>query len=88
MGGKMKALERRNDALEQALEPAHQHRLVACWNACEGINPEAVPELLKAARAVVAADDAEGRPNIEYALDQLIHAVDKIRAALAKAEEK
>jgi hypothetical protein len=27
------------------------HRLVACWNACEGINPEAVPAM----RALVAA---------------------------------
>lgn len=26
-------------------------RLVACWNACEGINPEAVPELLAACKA-------------------------------------
>ena len=27
--------------------------LAACWNACEGINPEAVPELLEAYKAAV-----------------------------------
>ena len=34
-------------------------RFVACWNACEGINPEAVPELLKALQRI--ADVSAGR---------------------------
>ena len=40
---------------------ANASRLVACWNACEesGINPEAVPELVKALENVVAEWDAE-----------------------------
>ncbi len=29
--------------------------LVACWNACEGINPKAVPGLLKATQGARAA---------------------------------
>ena len=29
---------------------------VACWNACEGINPRAVPELLAACKALYAAE--------------------------------
>ena len=31
---------------------ADASRLVACWNACIGINPEAVPELLAALEVV------------------------------------
>jgi len=37
---------------------ADAKRIVACVNACEGINPEAVPRLLKAAKGMVAAASA------------------------------
>lgn len=29
-------------------------RAAACWNACEGINPDAVPDLLAACKAILA----------------------------------
>lgn len=39
------------DCTEQAT--ANAKRVVACVNACEGINPEAVPELLEAAERMI-----------------------------------
>ena len=33
---------------------ANADRLAACWNACAGINPEAVPDLLAALKAAAA----------------------------------
>jgi len=35
-------------------EEANAERLVACWNACEGINPEAVPDLLEALEGLLS----------------------------------
>ena len=32
---------------------ANAHRIVACVNACKGINPEAIPELLEALQLMV-----------------------------------
>ena len=40
---------------------ANASHLVACWNACEGINPEAVLRLLEAARWIQESIDMEGR---------------------------
>ena len=50
-------------------------RLLACWNACEGINPEAVPELL----AVCEEFDLERLGMVDARLAEMV------RAALAKA---
>ncbi len=36
---------------------ANAERIVACVNACEGINPEAVPELLDALQDIIADHD-------------------------------
>ena len=36
-------------------QEANRDHIVACWNACEGINPEAVPELLEAYKAAMAS---------------------------------
>ena len=65
---------------------ANGRRLVACWNACEGIrNPEAVPDMLAALRSI----DAE--------ISQLVDEEDRgmeakirriARSAIAKATEK
>ena len=56
---------------------ANARRIVACVNACEGINPEAVPDLLEALKDAVAAyDDAD--------LDGAI--IRRLRAAIAKAQ--
>lgn len=41
------------DTHEEAL--ANAQRIVACVNACEGINPEAVPDMLKALEGAVEA---------------------------------
>lgn len=54
-------------------------RIVACVNACAGINPEAVPDLLAACKVALGLHE-HGRIKIEY------HQADKqIRAAIAKA---
>ena len=59
---------------------ANAQHLAACWNACEGINPEAVPDILAALDAALDEVDqthAEGYPEPEWA--------DAARAAMAKA---
>jgi len=64
---------------------ANTERLRDCWNACAGLNPEAVPGLVVALRKVAncsryPSDDAG---NMEYALDGLRKIA---RAALALAQ--
>ena len=54
---------------------ANAHRIVACVNACEGINPEAVPELLEALKDMYLG---RGHPGDR---------IDRALAALAKATE-
>lgn len=41
--------------LGRELVEANAARIVACWNACVGINPEAVPELLAACKTALSA---------------------------------
>jgi len=52
MGAAMEAREiavaTRSDPSIRAQAEANAARIVACVNACEGINPEAVPEIVKA----------------------------------------
>lgn len=55
-------------------------RIVACVNACDGINPEAVPDLL-AALLEIAAENEDGLTD----QDELIRCADIARAAIAKA---
>ena len=65
-------------------EPADALHIIACWNACEGINPEAVPEMLEALEAMNAAcnmADVRERDRLTAA------AIPAARAALAKARE-
>ncbi len=72
-------------------------RIVACVNACEGINPEAVPELLKAAKTVhdllvkaqVAYVSAQGAGRSiapTHAKDKLSPCTHVLHAAITKAE--
>ena len=61
---------------------ANARRIVACWNACEGINPEAVPELLKVAKALELAGDLIVPP----ADHRVVRRLSDLRAAIAKAE--
>ncbi len=60
-------------------------RIVACVNACAGINPEAVPDLLASVKAGVAMRQTaivdDDFPEMRDRFDLLA------RAALAKAEE-
>jgi hypothetical protein len=69
------------------VDTATTQRLVACWNACEGINPEAVPELLAALEEIARRGPVIGHNTIA-ALTLRITAMQSIaRAALAKAKE-
>ena len=64
---------------------ANAARIVACVNACARINPEAVPDLLKLAKAMLLfydellADDAFTSEQDNY--------VNPLRAIIAKAED-
>ena len=66
---------------------ANALRIVACVNACEGINPEAVPELLKACKIGLGYIEATEnslhgtQPNI------VTKDADVLRAVIDKAEE-
>lgn len=61
-------------------------RIVACVNACAGINPEAVPEMLEALRGILDGIVATNKRNgIEEPFGECI---DAARAALAKAKAK
>ena len=58
---------------------ANGRRIVACVNACAGINPEAVPNLLEAAKDFIYKVD-EGRAFS-------VKSYAKFSAAIAKAED-
>ena len=58
---------------------ANANRIVACVNGCEGINPEAVKDLLAACEAMLATWGSDDE-------DSIIAARDMARAAAAKAK--
>ena len=60
------------------------NRIVACVNACEEINPEAVKDLLAAARLVAVSEDRPKFQNLLVDSDAVV----ACRAAIAKAEGK
>lgn len=72
---------------DRAQSRANAEHAAACWNACEGINPEAVPKLLAACKALVkecrcamdGRDDFGDMPEDRAALEQA-------EAAIATAE--
>ena len=67
---------------------ADASRIVSCVNACDGINPEAVPELVKACEAFLASA-ASADESVAFTANSLKiinNAVDSIGAALAKAK--
>ncbi len=55
-------------------------RITDCWNACEGIDPEAVPELVEALCNMVSLWESRSTDDIQIA------AIEYARAALAKAK--
>ena len=70
------------DAVAVARDEEHARRIVACVNACEGINPEAVPELVDALRRI---SDGEFATDVQWG-DRVAALRDVARSALKKAE--
>ena len=58
-------------------------RLAGCWNACKGINPEAVPDLLEALEEAEAMFSGLG---IGIANEHNQKTLGKIRTAISKAK--
>lgn len=60
--------------------PANVARIVACWNACDGLNPEAVGDMREALEEIAEMTVARNVPRED---------IEKIaRAALARAEKE
>lgn len=79
-GGLGKHIAECNGLMEARGENNAEH-IVACVNACAGINPEAVPELVKACEAIM--------PHLNSDLDAhepWVKEIDALAAALAKAK--
>lgn len=55
------------------IEHANAERIVACVNACEGLNPEAIPELIAVCEREWRHSDGE------TALGNIIEALDKVK---------
>jgi len=66
---------------------ANAERIVACVNGCAGINPEAVPELLEAARLAALNFTRTNHSNPEQMFDDDHEAWTALLAAIAKAEQ-
>lgn len=64
---------------------ANAARIVACVNACEGINPEAVPDILRALEAMLVYYN---RDQAERGLLGCAPCADMAEQALAKAKAK
>ena len=62
---------------------ANGKRLRDCWNACEGINPEAVPALLEALKKTQAA--LRGAREMLRDIAPIEYALDSSEAAISKA---
>ncbi len=72
--------------LEEDEEPEYtpdMRRIVACVNACEGINPEAVPQMLSDLESIYAALE-EGRSIKSFDRAWIKHTIEK---AIPKTEE-
>lgn len=72
-------------------DEANAVHLAACWNACDGINPEAVPLVVKPLEQIIAwatgvVDSTQSKPG-EYGGIPIAIALEAI-AALAKAKEQ
>lgn len=66
---------------------ANAARIVACVNACAGINPDAVPDLLAALKDATALLDAIAKGYPDIAMDtRVTKARIRHRAAIAKAK--
>lgn len=74
--------------LTQEEQEANAFRLAACWNACIGINPEAVPELVDFAKRTEAAIGflVAALPTNHAVAKDLIGLREFARSAIAKAK--
>ena len=75
------------DLRSEAEHDANARRIVACVNACEGINPEAVPDLLAACEAALwlLGTDSDRRTIGELRLHSLYEVPSALRSAIARA---
>lgn len=73
-------------AQHEETQRANAARIVACVNACKGINPKAVPDLLASLEKCVAVIGDLLRNQSDDPDDR--EAYDAARAAIAKAEER
>ncbi len=64
---------------------ANAERIVACVNACEGINPDAVPDLLAVLEPLIAYIDNEGPPAKEW--KAIADLCEQGHAVIAKVKE-
>ncbi len=65
---------------------ANAKRASSCWNACDGINPEAVPALLEAVESLVKQFGQFG-PNLDIRKDfSKINALESARRAIDLAK--
>ncbi len=67
---------------QSRLDTANANRIVACVNACAGLNPEAFAELVKSAELVSALLFGEDKHGVEFET-----ATNRLRSAIAKAKE-
>lgn len=58
-------------------------KVAACLNACDGINPEAVPELVKAAENAIGMMQMAWK---QYGVGGMFECMDALRSSLAKAK--
>lgn len=72
-------------AVACSTEEIHSH-LVTCWNACDGINPEAVRDMSTALNEAITDDGAAAFGSRDYAERRLREINEVARAAIAKAK--
>lgn len=72
---------------DDALRIANCNRLAACWNACEGINPEAMPEMLRECKVALEYLLSQGQANVHLAASAgYRNFKHRLEAVIAKAE--
>lgn len=74
--------DRTRETVKERRETAD--RIAACLNACDGINPEAVPELVKAAENAIGMMQMAWK---QYGVGGMFECMDALRSSLAKAKE-
>lgn len=76
----------------ETVTEANAERIIACVNACKGINPEAVPDLLEACEALPLDKFRDGEPpdaaDFKDNADAFLRAMRLARVAIAKATGK